>query len=178
MRRRSRYASIALIAITFLNVEVGKALAQEAYVEPVELSPPKYPPLARTARIFGDVKLELQLRPDGTVSLVHVISGHPLLAPAAVESAKASRFVCYGCVLPTTYIFTYTFGFRKDTDCSVVRLRAPNCLYLWRCGMTRYKNEHRTPIIIQSRDRITVGVDSFCVTDTTSNRKQLGLAAN
>jgi TonB family protein len=171
--------TIALIAIALLRVDTGKALAQDfhgdVYVEVAELSPPKYPPLARTARISGDVKLELQLRPDGAVSSVRVIIGHPLLAPAAVESAKGSRFVCYGCVLPTTYIFTYTFGFREDSDCRVIKLRSPKCLYLWRCGMTFYKNEYhpRAQAIIRSKDRITVGADSRCVeTITAPNRKQ------
>src|SRR6185312_11586438 len=110
MVRRSRCPLIAMVAIGFSVTAVQMILAQtpqqEIYVEPAELSPPKYPPLARTARVSGDVKLELQLLPDGAVSSVHVLSGHPLLAPAAVESAKASRFVCYGCVLPTTYAFT------------------------------------------------------------------------
>jgi TonB family protein len=179
MRRRTRCLSVGLIAIAFLCGDSQELLSQdtnnEAHPEIVQLSPPKYPPLPRTARISGDVKLELQLRTDGTVSSVRVLSGHPLLAPAAVESAKASRFVCYSCVLPTTYIFTYTFGFREDSDCSVVKLRAPKCLYLWGCGMTFYKNEYRprAQVIIQSKDHITVGVDSFCIeTETANTRKR------
>jgi TonB family protein len=169
--------SIGLIAIVFFRLDAWKALAQDVhgdvYVEDAELSPPKYPPLARTARISGDVKLELQLRPDGTVSSVRVISGHPLLAPAAVESAKGSRFTCYNCVMPSSYIFTYTFGFREDGDCTVVTLRAPRCLYLWRCGPTQYKNGLRPPVIIHSKDRITVGADNVCVeTDAATNHKQ------
>ncbi len=178
MRWRDRCLSVGLIAIAFLCGDGPKLLSQdtnnEAHPEIVQLSAPKYPPLPRSARISGDVKLELHLRTDGTVSSVRILSGHPLLAPAAVESAKASRFVCYGCVLPTTYIFTYTFGFREDSDCSVVKLRAPKCLYLWRCGMTFYKNEYhpRALVIIQSKDRITVGADTRCIeTDTASNRK-------
>jgi len=42
-----------------------------------------YAPLAEQARIQGDVRLRLN---SGVVTL---ISGHPLLAPIAVESAKA-----------------------------------------------------------------------------------------
>lgn len=177
MRRRTRCLSVGLIAIAFFRVDVGKALAQDVhpdvYIAVSELSPPKYPPLARTARVSGDVKLELQLLPDGTVSSVRVISGHSLLAPAAVESAKASRFNCYNCVMPSTYIFTYTFGFREDGDCTVVTPRAPKCLYLWGCGRNRYKTGPRPPVIIYSKDRVTVGADSFCVeTITAANLKQ------
>ena len=177
MRRLGRCVSVGLIAIVFFRADAGKALAQavhqEADVERVGFSPPKYPPLARTARISGDVKLEIQLRPDGTASSVRVISGHPLLGPAAVESAKGSRFACYNCVIPSTYILTYTFGFREDGDCTVVTLRARKCLYLWRCGRTQYRNGLRPPVIIHSKDRITVGADSSCVeTDAATNRKQ------
>ncbi|MGH9517478.1 MAG: energy transducer TonB [Terriglobales bacterium] len=165
---------ITLGAIVFLSLYVGKAPAQTVYgpdVEFVELSPPKYPPLARTARISGDVKLEIQLRPDGTVSSVRVISGHPLLAPAAVASVKVSRFACYSCVMPATYIFNYTFGFREDSDCGLVTLRSPKCFYFWKCGRTEYRG--RAALIVKSKDRLTIGVDGVCVeTDTARNRKQ------
>jgi len=173
MVRRSRCALIAMVAIGFSVIAVQMILAQtpqhEIYVEPAELSPPKYPPLARTARISGDVKLELQLRPDETVSSVRVLSGRPILAPAAVESAKASRFACYGCVLPATYTVTYTFGFRQDGGCNSVRVgaRSPKCLYLWKCR-TWSEDRLRDSIIIQSRDRITVGADSACVEPDTA----------
>jgi outer membrane biosynthesis protein TonB len=43
------------------------------------LSPPLYPPLARQARIMGDVKLRIGIRRDGTVATADVISGHPML---------------------------------------------------------------------------------------------------
>jgi TonB family protein len=169
---RSRCLLIAMAAIGFSGIAVEMVSAQtsqqEIYVEPAELSTPKYPPLARTARVSGDVKLELQLRSDGTVSSVRVISGHPMLAPAAVESAKASRFACYGCMLPASYTLTYTFGFRHD-GCNSVRVgaRSPKCLYLWKCR-TWYEDRLRDSIIIQSRDRITVGADSPCVEPETT----------
>ena len=163
---------IALIVIALLHISAERVLAQEAQheidIEPTELSSPTYPPLARTARVSGDVKLELQLRPNGTVSAVHVLSGHPLLMPAAIESAKASRFTCYGCVLPPTYIFTCTFGFRHD-GCNSVRIgaRSPKCLYLWKCK-TWYEDRPRDSIIIQSKDRITVGADLPCIEPETA----------
>jgi TonB family protein len=75
------------------------------------LSPPLYPPLARQARIMGDVKLRLGIRRDGTVATAEVISGHPMLQQAALESAKKSAFLCQGCSEGvTTYFLTYTFG--------------------------------------------------------------------
>jgi protein TonB len=49
---------------------------------------PIYPPLAKQARISGDVRLEAVISRDGTVASLQLISGHPLLAPAAVEAVR------------------------------------------------------------------------------------------
>ncbi len=44
------------------------------------------------ARISGDVELKLTVDPaTGSVSDVNVISGHPLLKPAAMEAARQWR---------------------------------------------------------------------------------------
>lgn len=177
MRRRIGCLMLSVIAITSMNARklAAQAVLGKIYVFASKLSPPKYPPLARTARISGDVKLELQLRQDGTVSSVRVISGHPLLAPAAIESAKASQFTCdNNCVLPSTYVLTYTFGFREDGDCGGVKVgrRSPRCLYLWKCK-TWYEDHTRPAVIIESRDRVTVGADTACVEpDAASKRNQ------
>lgn len=53
---------------------------------------PVYPPLARQARIAGPVRLEGTIAKDGTVQQLKVISGHPLLVPAAVEAVKQWRY--------------------------------------------------------------------------------------
>ena len=76
-----------------------------------ELSPPIYPPLARQARIAGDVKLELRIRPDGGIDSVEIVSGPPMLGAAALDSAKTSRFECYHCSAEGTgYSLLYTFA--------------------------------------------------------------------
>jgi TonB family protein len=100
---------------------------------------PFYPPLARQARIAGDVVLEVGVRRDGTVASVKVISGHPMLKQAALESAQKSTFQCQGCTQETnSYALTYTFGLRVDAEASCVDggsyVRARKCLYLWKCG--------------------------------------------
>lgn len=53
---------------------------------------PSYPALARAARIEGEVRLEFVLNHDGDPSSVAVISGHPMLAPSAVETVKTWKF--------------------------------------------------------------------------------------
>jgi len=49
---------------------------------------PVYPPLAKQARIQGVVKLSAVISKDGTIMELAVISGHPLLVPAALEAVK------------------------------------------------------------------------------------------
>lgn len=54
---------------------------------------PIYPPVARSARIEG--KVEVEINSDvktGEVQSVNVVSGHPLLGPAAVSAAKKWQF--------------------------------------------------------------------------------------
>ena len=49
---------------------------------------PIYPQLARQARVSGTVELVGVIAKDGTVRQLNVISGHPLLIPAAVDAVK------------------------------------------------------------------------------------------
>jgi protein TonB len=49
---------------------------------------PVYPQLAKQARIQGIVKLSAIISTTGTVQNLEVISGHPLLVPAALEAVK------------------------------------------------------------------------------------------
>ena len=57
--------------------------------------PPTYPPLARQARIQGVVVLQAQISKDGTIQNLQLISGHPMLAPAAIEAVKQWRYKPY-----------------------------------------------------------------------------------
>ncbi len=49
---------------------------------------PMYPPLARQARIQGQVRLTAVISRDGTIQELQVVAGHPLLVPAALEAVK------------------------------------------------------------------------------------------
>ena len=53
---------------------------------------PEYPPLARVARVRGTVVLECTIDPAGNVIDVRVLSGHPLLAPAAALAVGRWRY--------------------------------------------------------------------------------------
>jgi periplasmic protein TonB len=56
---------------------------------------PNYPPLARQARIQGDVVLQAEISKDGAIENLRVISGHPMLAPAAIDAVKQWRYKPY-----------------------------------------------------------------------------------
>ena len=49
---------------------------------------PVYPPLARAARISGAVELTGVIATDGRIRELRVVSGHPLLAKAALEAVR------------------------------------------------------------------------------------------
>src|SRR5450631_484934 len=117
--------TLAVVALSSL-VFVGKVFAQppsptetpKPAITLSKLSSPVYPALARQARIAGEVRVEVNIRKDGTVASAQLLSGHPMLSPAALESAKQSTFECRNCVAPlTTYLLTYTFELKTDADC-------------------------------------------------------------
>jgi len=55
-------------------------------------SPPRYPELARQARIQGTVRLRAVIAKDGTIEQLDAISGHPLLVSAAIDAVKQWRY--------------------------------------------------------------------------------------
>ena len=56
---------------------------------------PNYPALAKQARIQGHVLLQAEISKDGTIQNLQLISGHPMLAPAAIEAVKQWRYKPY-----------------------------------------------------------------------------------
>jgi hypothetical protein len=78
----------------------GTALAQSLDdVLRSKLTSVYYPPIAEQARIQGDVRLHVN---NGVIT---VLSGHPLLAPIAAQSAKAFGSVQSQTALDMTYHF-------------------------------------------------------------------------
>jgi TonB family protein len=56
---------------------------------------PIYPPLARQARIQGTVILKVVINKSGDVENMQLFSGHPMLAPAAIEAVKQWQYKPY-----------------------------------------------------------------------------------
>jgi TonB family protein len=53
---------------------------------------PEYPPQARRAKIQGTVRFRVEVGKDGTVQTFELLSGHPLLVPAAVSALRQYRY--------------------------------------------------------------------------------------
>ncbi len=74
------------------RVRVSQGVSNGLLIRKVQ---PAYPPLARQARIQGQVLLQAQISKDGTIENLQLISGHPMLAPAAIEAVKQWRYKPY-----------------------------------------------------------------------------------
>src|SRR6516164_6794982 len=74
------------------RVRVSQGVSQGLLIHQVK---PVYPPLARQARIQGTVVLQALISKDGTIENLHLVSGHPMLAPAAIEAVKQWRYKPY-----------------------------------------------------------------------------------
>src|SRR5207247_5168169 len=66
-------------AATPQRVRVSQGVSQGLLIRKVQ---PAYPPLARQARIQGQVVLQAEISKDGSIENLRLISGHPMLAPA------------------------------------------------------------------------------------------------
>jgi protein TonB len=56
---------------------------------------PTYPTVAREARIHGEVVLTAIIDKDGNIENLQLVSGHPMLAPAAINAVKQWRYKPY-----------------------------------------------------------------------------------
>ena len=56
---------------------------------------PAYPPLARSARIQGQVLLQAIISKQGGIENLKVLAGHPMLVPAAIEAVRQWRYRPY-----------------------------------------------------------------------------------
>lgn len=74
------------------RVRVSSGVQQGLLVRRVQ---PTYPPLARQARIQGTVLLQAQISKDGSIENLTLLSGHPMLAPAAIEAVKQWKYRPY-----------------------------------------------------------------------------------
>jgi periplasmic protein TonB len=91
------------------RIRVSQGVTQGMIIRKIQ---PAYPPLARQARIQGPVVLQAEIGKDGSIQNLRLISGHPMLAPAAIEAIKQWKYKPY--ILngePVEVETTITFNF-------------------------------------------------------------------
>jgi len=128
------------------------------------LAKPFYPPLARQARITGDVELMLEVRRDGSIKSVNVVSGHPLLKQAALDSAQQSQFDCNKCSEAGTSVrLVFTFQLTgTETCCTATDSSAKND-----------QPDQPTPRVIQSENHVTVVDRPACICDPPADIRKV-----
>jgi protein TonB len=61
----------------------------------IQRTEPTYPTLARAARVQGDVILSAVIDTNGQIQNLQLVSGHPMLVPAAIAAVKQWRYKPY-----------------------------------------------------------------------------------
>ena len=74
------------------RVRVSAGVTEGLLIHKVQ---PTYPPLARSARIQGQVILQAVIGKDGTIQNLRAVSGHPMLTPAAIDAVRQWRYKPY-----------------------------------------------------------------------------------
>ncbi|MGA7293428.1 MAG: energy transducer TonB [Terriglobales bacterium] len=71
------------------RIRVSQGVTEGRLILKIE---PKYPPLAQSARIQGQVILTAIISKTGEIQNLMLVSGHPLLVPAAIAAVKQWRY--------------------------------------------------------------------------------------
>jgi len=156
---------VCTVAVTLaLLLMADKSLAQNAVNGDVlpdgavltELFRPSYPLLARQTRISGSVDLMLRIRQDGSIESAAVVSGHPLLAQTALDSAQHSRFECRKCSETVTALrLVYTFQL----------VVSKNCCAATADGLKKSESSEQIPRVTQSLNHVTLVDETACICD-------------
>jgi protein TonB len=78
--------------VTPQRVRISQGVTRGLLIQKVE---PQYPTLARSARVQGDVVLSAVIDTNGQITNLQLVSGHPMLVPAAIAAVKQWRYKPY-----------------------------------------------------------------------------------
>jgi TonB family protein len=106
-----------LFAVVVVLASVAFALGQ-ALPEPTLVSAglPRYPPIARLAKIQGEVKVDFTLNSNGEVASATAVSGHPMLKGAAEENVKTWKFELPKNLYRSDWKYSTVFHFKISSD--------------------------------------------------------------
>lgn len=156
--------ALLLATVGLASPQYSASQTEPPHVVLTKLFPPVYSRVAQQAMIAGDVKLEVTVHPDGTIDSVTSISGHPMLAQAALDSAKQSRFECRGCGESNASLYL-TFSFQPSQEMD----RDPCC-----CSRDPANPQYHAPPLStfsQTEDHITVTGKPGCICPDACTQK-------
>jgi TonB family protein len=88
-RYLDRQVMHALSTAPPMRIVVSGAIQKQQLIERVQ---PDYPALARQSKLEGTVNMHVVIGIDGTVQRTQLVSGHPVLAEAAMNAVKRWRY--------------------------------------------------------------------------------------
>jgi periplasmic protein TonB len=74
------------------RIRISAGVTRGLLIQRVE---PAYPTLARAARVQGDVVLSAIIDSNGQIKNLQLVSGHPMLVPAAIAAVRQWRYKPY-----------------------------------------------------------------------------------
>jgi protein TonB len=74
------------------RIRISAGVTKGLLIQRIE---PPYPQLARAARVQGDVVLSAVIDTNGHITNLQLVSGHPMLVPAAIAAVKQWRYKPY-----------------------------------------------------------------------------------
>jgi protein TonB len=80
------------VPVTPQRVRISQGVTRGLLIQKME---PQYPPLARAARVQGEVLLSAIIDANGQITNFQLVSGHPMLVPAAIAAVKQWRYKPY-----------------------------------------------------------------------------------
>jgi TonB family protein len=110
---RSIAVLLALIASAVGQTTPTRVSPDDAAKHLMKRVSPDYPPLAEQAHIQGNIILEISIDETGAASVHRLVSGHPMLVPAAIKAAnqwKYQPFEIDGKPAPVITLAMVTFG--------------------------------------------------------------------
>lgn len=88
-----RKVVIAVLFLAAICLAVFTSPAQEAPVRKALFNPPaSYPEVARRLRLSGTVKVQVVISPEGKITDVKLIGGHPLFVNSVQEILKSWKY--------------------------------------------------------------------------------------
>jgi periplasmic protein TonB len=80
------------VPVTPQRVRISQGVTKGLLIHKQE---PTYPPLARAARVQGEVVLSAVIDINGQITNLQLVSGHPMLVPSAIDAVKQWRYKPY-----------------------------------------------------------------------------------